>query len=66
MYYYDSSDYYPHHYLCLYNVSADVPSGFFRYLFSNSEAFLSQSGFATELRIQPSALVPLFIAEYKC
>ena len=25
--YYDSSDYYPHLYLCLYNVSADVPSG---------------------------------------
>ena len=27
LWYHDSSDYYPHLYLCLYNVSVDVPSG---------------------------------------
>ena len=73
-YYYDSSDYYPYLYLCLYNVSADVPSGLLQVPLFELGSLLVVIGICHgtskptlySIHRGYSALVPLFIAGYKC
>ena len=72
--YYDSSDYYPHLYLCLYNNSADVPSGLLQVSLLELGSLLIVIGICHgtsnpalySIHRGYSALIPLFIAGYKC